>query len=141
MLAYRHTRIASKIDIAQSAQPSAQRRHGEGSLVPSQVEGQPATMARLLVLLLLAAAQAKRKGVNVKKKEKVELDDARLPPLHEVLAELDLDADELLARGVETTRQLCAWGRSDISIHGNDLGWDRDRQKTINEKILSLIHI
>ena len=48
-------------------------------------------MARLLFLLLLtAAAQARRKGVNVKKKEKVDLDDARLPPLHEVLAELDL---------------------------------------------------
>ena len=92
-------------------------------------------MARLLFLLLLTAAQGKRKGVNVKKKEKVELDDARLPPLHEVLAELDLDVDELLARGVETTRQLCAWGRSDISIHGNDLGWDRDKQKVINEKI------
>ena len=92
-------------------------------------------MARLLFLLLLTAAQGKRKGVNVKKKEKVELDDARLPPLHEVLAELDLDADELLVRGVETTRQLCAWGRSDVSIHGNDLGWDRDRQKVINEKI------
>ena len=93
-------------------------------------------MARLLCLLLLTtAAQARRKGVNVKKKEKVELDDARLPPLHEVLAELDLDGDELLARGVETTRQLCAWGRSDISIHGNDLGWDRDKQKIINEKI------
>ena len=90
-------------------------------------------MARLLVLLLLTAAQARRKGVNVKKKEKVELDDARLPPLHEVLDELELDADDLLARGVETTRQLCAWGRSDISIHGNDLGWDRDKQKIINE--------
>ena len=43
---------------------------------------------------VLAAAQAKRKGVNVKKKEKVELDDARLPPLHEVLDELELDAAE-----------------------------------------------
>jgi len=95
-------------------------------------------MARLLVLLLLAAAQAKRRGVHVKKKEKVELDDARLPPLHEVLAELELDIDELLARGVETTRQLCAWGRSDISIHGNDLGWDRDKQKVINEKITAI---
>ena len=95
-------------------------------------------MARLLCLLLLTTTQAKRKGVNVKKKEKVELDDARLPPLHEVLDELELDAAELLARGVETTRQLCAWGRSDISIHGNDLGWDRDKQKVINEKITAI---
>ena len=123
----------AKIDLA--AERPALWRTAKAASYRHRSKGSRQAMARLLFLLLLTAAQGKRKGVNVKKKEKVELDDARLPPLHEVLAELDLDVDELLARGVETTRQLCAWGRSDISIHGNDLGWDRDKQKVINEKI------
>jgi len=90
------------------------------------------------LLFLITAVVAKKKGVQVRNKEKVKLDEALLPDLKEVLAKLDLDATELLALGIETTRQFVSWGRSDVNIHGTDMGWDRDRQKVINAKILSI---
>ena len=58
-------------------------------------------MARLLVLLLLTAAQGKRKGVNVKKKEKVDLKGG-------ILNERELSRDEIIALsklpGIESLR-------------------------------------
>ena len=88
-----------------------------------------ATRARAFALLCLVAAA--RAGPKVRKPPKVELDESKLPPLESVLAELGV-ADvlpQLQAKGLDSTRQLCKWSRSDVSIHGMELGWSRDLQK------------
>ncbi|KAH8063693.1 hypothetical protein JL722_2878 [Aureococcus anophagefferens] len=82
-----------------------------------------ATRARAFALLCLVAAA--RAGPKVRKPPKVELDESKLPPLESVLAELGV-ADvlpQLQAKGLDSTRQLCKWSRSDVSIHGMELGW------------------
>lgn len=63
-------------------------------------------------------------GVKVKKAPKVEIDESKLPPFAEVLAELGLSdvLPALEAKGLDSTRQFCKWTRSDISIHGMELG-------------------
>ena len=94
-----------------------------------------ATRARAFALLCLVAAA--RAGPKVKKPPKVELDESKLPPLESVLAELGV-ADvlpQLQAKGLDSTRQLCKWSRSDVSIHGMELGWSRDLQKEVLDKI------
>ena len=98
-----------------------------------------ATRARAFALLCLVAAA--RAGPKVKKPPKVELDESKLPPLESVLAELGV-ADvlpQLQAKGLDSTRQLCKWSRSDVSIHGMELGWSRDFQKEVLAKIAALV--
>ena len=98
-----------------------------------------ATRARAFALLCLVAAA--RAGPKVRKPPKVELDESKLPPLESVLAELGV-ADvlpQLQAKGLDSTRQLCKWSRSDVSIHGMELGWSRDLQKEVLAKIAALV--
>ena len=91
-------------------------------------------MRLLCLALALAAAGA---GKLATKKKKVEIDESKLPPLADVLTDLELDefAGALLERGIEDTKTFLGWGRSDVSIHGTELGWDRDLQKLIVAKL------
>ena len=98
-------------------------------------------MAATRAFAVLCLVSAARAGPKVKKPPKVELDESKLPPLESVLAELGV-ADvlpQLQAKGLDSTRQLCKWSRSDVSIHGMELGWSRDLQKEVLDKIAALV--